>query len=131
LRLTHAGAPVWALQFGGKVGDQATDVAIGSSGRAAVTGFFQGSADFGAGPVTSAGSTDVFTAVVDAAGVQQWVNTCGGEGPHVGMTVGFDSASGDLVNGGLFSATVAGLTADGTEVTSAGGYDMFIARMHS
>lgn len=131
LRMTAAGAPVWALQFGGKVGDQAADVAIAPDGRVAVTGFFQGTADFGAGPVTSAGSTDVFTAVVDSAGTQQWAKTFGGVDQDVGMAVGFDSATGDLVNGGLFSATVAGLTADGTEVTSAGSYDMFIARMHS
>jgi len=55
-----AGAPRWARMFGGATQDRGYGVAVAPDGPVYVSGRFAGTADFGSGPVTSAGGDDIF-----------------------------------------------------------------------
>jgi hypothetical protein len=75
-----SGAPGWSARLGGADDDIARAVAIDSDGDIVVAGDFQGTADFGAGPVTSLGGrTDVFLKVFTAAGAHVRADKRGGE----------------------------------------------------
>ena len=57
-----AGNHVWSLQLGGPSFDDGFGVTADASGNVIVTGSFNGTADFGGDPLTSAGGRDVFLA---------------------------------------------------------------------
>jgi hypothetical protein len=58
----HNGSVAWAQSFGGPSTQRAAGVAADSSGNAFLTGYFQGSIDFGVGPLMSMGGEDIFVA---------------------------------------------------------------------
>jgi hypothetical protein len=47
-------------------------VAVDGAGNVLLTGDFDGTVDFGGGPLTSAGSDDIFVAKLDAQGNHLW-----------------------------------------------------------
>ena len=55
-------AHTWSKGFGGApgYGNIGHGLAMDASGNVLVTGFIGGTVDFGGGPVTSAGSSDIF-----------------------------------------------------------------------
>jgi hypothetical protein len=55
-------------------------MAVDADGAVVLTGQFEGFADFGGGPVPSAGDRDVFVAKLDADGEHVWTRTFGGPG---------------------------------------------------
>jgi len=57
-----------SITFGGTSNEIARQVAVDGSGNVHVTGEFSGTADFGAGNVTSAGGMDVFVVKLNSAG---------------------------------------------------------------
>ena len=66
-----AGKHLWSKRFG----DASTSlewVATDTDGNVVVTGKFYGTVDFGGGPLTSAGDSDVFVAKFDGAGKHLW-----------------------------------------------------------
>lgn len=68
VKLGAAGSHVWSKRFGDVGAPQfGEDVAVDSANNIFVIGEFQGSADFGSGPLTSAGYWDVFLAKFDGA----------------------------------------------------------------
>jgi len=95
---------------------------VDSSGNVTVTGEFQGTADFGKGPLTSAGDSDVFVASYDAAGNARWAERFGAGGTDRGYSVAVDSW-GNLAVIGQFSYTVDFGTGP---LTSAGNLDAFV-----
>lgn len=54
------GAHLWSHRYGGPSNDWPLGLAVDPSGSSYITGFFQGTAAFGATNLTSAGSNDVF-----------------------------------------------------------------------
>ena len=58
-KYSAAGAPLWSKSFGGTLNDVGTAVALDGSGNVVVTGYFQGTVDFGSGPLPAA-SGDAF-----------------------------------------------------------------------
>jgi hypothetical protein len=60
LEVLFPGSPLWSKRFGGASSDQALGVAVEGNGSVAVTGVFSGTVDFGGGPLTSAGGSDIF-----------------------------------------------------------------------
>jgi len=56
------GAHLWSKRFGDGSDQAAEAVAVDASGNAMVTGYFDGTVDFGGGALTSAGSFDIFVA---------------------------------------------------------------------
>ena len=76
-KYTAAGAPLWARRAGSTGGDMKA-VAVDGQGNVVVTGYFQGTVDFGAGPLTSAGGYDIFVLKYSAAGGLPWAKRFGG-----------------------------------------------------
>jgi len=101
--------PMWSRTFGGpawsdNVVPQAT--ATGPNGDVAVVGYFAGTADFGAGAVTSAGGDDIFVAVYRSAdGRPVWSKHFGTPNHDFGTAVAVD-ANGNVLVGGSINGTV-------------------------
>jgi hypothetical protein len=67
-KLNSSGAHQWTTTLGGTGSDNGYGVAVDSSGNVYTTGNFQGTVNFGAGNVTSAGSEDVFVTKLNPLG---------------------------------------------------------------
>ena len=98
------GASRWARRFGGSALDTAFGVAADRDGNVSVTGFFQGTADFGGGAVTSAGFEDVFVATFDATGAPRWSRRFGGTSSDQAFAAAA-GPGGDVVVTGFFQST--------------------------
>jgi hypothetical protein len=120
-----SGAHLWSKQFGGTYGDRGLGIAVDGSGNVLVTGFFQGTVDFGGGGLTSGGWYDIF--VVKLSGVNGshvWSKRFGATGPDQGNGIAVD-ASGNVLVTGFFDGTV---DFGGGPLASAGSYDIFVAK---
>ncbi|MEC9473533.1 MAG: SBBP repeat-containing protein, partial [Actinomycetota bacterium] len=127
-KLNAAGAHQWTTTFGGTGVDHGWSVAVDGSGNVYTTGRFEGTVDFGAGNVTSAGSHDVFVTKLNSAGAHQWTTTFGGTGADYGLGVAADG-SGNVHGAGNFIGTVDFGAGD---VTSVGGaIDGFVVKLNS
>src|SRR5207237_1430110 len=83
-------------------------VVVDSSGNVFVTGSFRGTIDFGGGPLTSVGWTDIFLAKYSAAGTHLWSKRFGGPVQSfspTGTAVAVDGG-GNVVFTGVFLGTV-------------------------
>jgi hypothetical protein len=118
------GAAAWARRFGGSGSDLAFGVAGDAQGNVAVTGGFEGTVDFGAGALTSAGMRDVFVVTLTPAGALSWARRTGGPSDDAGYGVRFCITNGTVCVGGTFSDK---LDLPGMAVTSAGSSDAFVA----
>jgi hypothetical protein len=130
-----SGGLVWAKSFGGTSSDESASIQVDSSGNSYVTGNFQGTADFdpGAGTttLTSAGNSDIFIAKYDSAGGLVWVKSFGGTSVDKGASLQINS-SGDSYVTGQFALTVDfDPDAGATNLTSAGGIDVFVVKLDS
>jgi hypothetical protein len=110
---------------GSGTGQSMRALRVGPSGNLVLGGEFTGSLDFGSGPLTSAGSTDVFLAELTPAlspvfaarygdGSAQWLNA---------LSLG---AGGTILVTGQLLGT---LDFGKTPLTSAGGLDVYLARI--
>ncbi|MEW5846491.1 MAG: hypothetical protein AB1777_09555, partial [Bacteroidota bacterium] len=73
-KLNAAGNVVWVRTMGGSEGDQPDDLVIDAQENAYVSGFFQGTCDFGSGnTLTSSGGNDGFMVKYNSSGTFQWV----------------------------------------------------------
>ena len=99
------GSLAWARRMGGTLNDLAYGIVVDGSGNLYVTGYFQGTADFGSTTLTSAGGNDVFLTKLDAAtGNFLWAERMGGTGGDAGVGLALDSG-GNLYLCGSFSNT--------------------------
>jgi peptidoglycan hydrolase-like protein with peptidoglycan-binding domain len=127
LKLNSSATFQWVSTFGSTSIDVGEDITVDSSGNSYITGYFEGTVDFGAGNVTSAGSADIFVLKLNSSGTFQWVNTYGGSAFDVGMDITVDS-SGNSYTTGYFEGTV---DFGAGNVTSAGAADIFILKLNS
>jgi hypothetical protein len=118
---------ITAWSAGGAMLDQGSAVAVDGSGNIYITGSFQGTATFGTTNITSSGSSDIFIAKYNNAGILQWVQKAGGNGSDSGVSLTID-AIGDVYIMGLFMNTA---TFGATNIISSGGFDVFIAKYNS
>jgi hypothetical protein len=128
VKLDPAGSHVYTRQFSGLVSSwdnaEATAVAADAAGDAFLTGGFNHTADFGQGPVTTAGDNDAFVVKLDPAGGTVWARTMGSAGDDdLGRAVAVDSA-GRVSVVGTFAGTG---TFGGAPLSAAGYRDVFIA----
>ena len=122
-RYDAAGAPLWSKRLGGSGDDRARAVSVDRGGNVVVAGEFLGTADFGGGPLTSAGSSDAFVARYDSKGAHLWSKRLGGTGTDSAWAVA-TTVSGTLLLAGDFSDSV---DFGGGGLTSAGSSDVFVA----
>jgi hypothetical protein len=89
-----------------------------------MTGDFDVTVDFGGGPITSGGRSDIFLAKFDSNGTHLWSQGFGDTTWESGDCVSIDP-SGIVVMTGDFEGTV---DFGGGNITSAGGTDIFLAK---
>ena len=131
-KYTSSGGYLWAQRFGGPTGvftgTSGTALVVDGSDNVAVTGKFQSTVDFGNGPLTSAGGSDIFVLKLPATGgTPLWSKRFGGPETTTGdyersfgLAAGLD---GSTVVTGYFLGTV-NFGAD--TLTSAGSGDIFV-----
>ena len=122
-KYSASGAPLWVKQVGSSGFDKGTAIAVDGASNVLVTGYFNGTVNFGLGTVTSAGGPDVFLVKYTPEGAPLWAKRFGGSGFDVAHGIGVDGGGNVAVTGEFQN------TADfGTGLlTSAGGRDIFLA----
>ncbi len=123
-KFNASGVHQWSKRFGDASEDLGRGVAVDGSGNVLVTGYFYGTANFGGGNLTSAGSSDIFLAKYDASGVHQWSRRFGGSSEDSGYAVALDGLGNVLVTG-YFTGTA---SLGSGNLVSAGFDDVFLAK---
>jgi Tfp pilus assembly protein PilZ len=121
-RYDPAGNVAWARQAGSTNVDVGMGVAMDASGRAVVTGTFEGTVQFGTTTLVSAGQRDVFVAMYDASGNVVWAKRGGGTSADVGYAAAVDGFGNTYVTGYFYDSADFGATT----LTDAGNGDMFL-----
>jgi len=120
------GVHQWSQRFG-STGDD-LPLAVASDGaNIFVTGYFNGTVNFGGTNLVSAGNWDIFLAKYDANGGHQWSQRFGSTDLDFGSGIAVDG-SGNLVLTGSLRGTV---DLGGGNLVSAGGFDIFVAKYNS
>jgi len=102
LKLDPSGAPLWARNFGGVADDFGRAVTTDAAGNIYLAGMFNGTVDFGTGPLVSAGSTDLFVVKLDSNGNTIWSQRYGGLSGESPDAIGV-SSSGAIVIAGRYT----------------------------
>jgi hypothetical protein len=126
-RYDASGNAVWALSAGGTGADFGQGIATDGAGNSVITGYFAGTANFGATPLVSAGGNDLFVARYDTAGNLVWARRAGGTSDDIGNDIALDGSGNSLVTG-EFAGTA---SFDATVLTSAGSSDVFVTKYDS
>ena len=125
VKLDPAGNTLWSKRFGdAAIYQEGLDVAADALGNVFVTGYFEGTMTFGATVLTSAGGTDIFLAKLDPSGNPVWAKRFGGAAAQYGQSLAVDPQGNVTLLADGFGTVDFG--AGG--LTSAGDYDMFVAR---
>ncbi|MGH7893602.1 MAG: SBBP repeat-containing protein [Candidatus Binatia bacterium] len=121
------GTHQWSKRFGGAYDDGAAGVAVDGGGNIVLTGFFQGTVDFGTGVLRVPFDTDldVFLTKFTSAGTVVWATNFPNTGNDRGYGIAVDSA-GSIAITGYFSNTI---DFGGAQFSSANGLiDVFVAK---
>jgi hypothetical protein len=134
-KLDATGNFIWAKSIGGTSADIGHSITVDGSDNVYITGYFSGTVDFdpGAGTsnVTNAGAIDIFISKLDAAGNFLWAKSIGGTNDDFGHSITLDGSD-NVYTTGYFSGTVDFDPEAGTSnLTSAGGVDIFILKLGS
>jgi len=122
VKIHSTGFPLFFFRAGGPEYDTGLSIAV-EGGFIYITGMFNGTAEFDGNTVTSAGSGDIFVAKYTPVGDFVWVRRAGGTDHDIGQGIAADSSScyvtGEYADTAFF---------DTTQLISAGGPDMFVAK---
>ncbi len=117
----------WAKRFGDTGYDYAYGLTVDGSGNVLVAGSFQGTVDFGGGPVASVGGfygADIFMAKYTSAGAYVWAKDFGSGFSEVAYGIAADAGG----NISLTGAIVGGVNFGTGYLFGSGNYDIFVAR---
>lgn len=118
------GHVLWAKRFGNTGGETATAIATDAEGNVFVVGYFDGSIDFGGGPMQALGSADVFLVKLDPQGNHLWSRTFGGAGAHYSTGLAVDGEGSAVITGTSLGAVDFG----GGPLVITAGFGAFVAR---
>lgn len=121
------GTHQWSKRFGDAYSDQGKGVAFDLNGNVVLVGAFNGTVDFGGGPLAGAGALDAFVASFDATGAHRWSRRFGDGDSQEAWSVSIDPF-GHISIGGGFSGSI---DFGGGPLTSAGAVDVFVASLNS
>jgi hypothetical protein len=100
-------------------------VGVDGSGNVVLTGTTAGTVDFGGGPMTSAGGTDVFIAKYNSSGGYLWARLYGGANSQRPVGLAVDSG-GNIAIAGTFVGT---LNFGTGSMANSGEQDVFVAKL--
>lgn len=134
-----SGNLLWAKRAGGTSNDYGNGVAVDGLGNAYILGSFGndlvspmvGTATFDTTILTSAGSSDMFLAKYDSLGHVLWAKSGGGNGSDEGKAIDIDGSGNPYITGTFGftgTSTIGTATFGSSTLTSAGGYDIFVAK---
>lgn len=125
-KLDASGGPIWARRFGDKESQQLFSISADAGGNVILVGEFQGVLDFGLGaPLSSAGTSDLFVAKLDASGAPVWARSFG-DSQVLAARSTIDSA-GNVVLAGEFGGIID--AGNGPTLASAGATDAFVLKV--
>jgi hypothetical protein len=124
VKLDPSGNVLWAKGFGDGDSQLGNAVAVDAAGNVYVAGSFEGTVDFGGGPVL-ADDEDGVLIKLDPSGIILWSFTFGGSGDDSADSVAIDPG-GDVLLGGKFHYKV---SIGGTPLDSNGGADMVAVKL--
>jgi hypothetical protein len=105
---SNGGKPMWTAHLGGPQADVGYALATDKEGNVVLVGFYQGTANLGGVPMTSAGQVDFFVAKYDTAGNAMWVRPFGGPGNDMATGVAIDLSGNVYVAGASDGALTVG-----------------------
>src|SRR5262245_22245643 len=111
---------------GGDVNDEALANAVDTSGNMYTTGYFSGTAHFGALQAMSHGLGDVFVVKQSPAGAIQWVSSAGGNGSDRATAIETDAAGNIYICGFLSGTASLGST---QLIAASNTQDNFVAKL--
>lgn len=117
---------LWSKSFGGESEDVGIGIDVDGSGNVYVSGYFNGTADFGCDTLVSNGSWDAFVLKLDTNGNSQWVSRFGSVQSDVTYGIAVDQAGNSYVTGWYIGNTE---LPDGSSMPSYGGGDILIAKL--
>jgi beta-propeller repeat-containing protein len=132
-KLDNNGNFLWAKDIGGAAADVGLGLSLYSSGNVYITGWFQGTVDFGTTTLSSkSGTFDIFITKLDSGGDFIWAKGIGGALEDVGQAVSVDYF-GNVYTTGWFNGTVDFDPGTGVSnlISSAGSPDIFISKLDS
>ena len=101
------GNHLWSQALGGSIGEIGRGVSIDSQNNIVMTGAYNSiDADFGGGPLSSSGKSDVFLAKFDSGGNHLWSRGFGATEHDQGRAVGVDRSDDDIFITGEMSGSV-------------------------
>lgn len=128
LKLNSAGNILWAKRMGGNSNDEGFGIASDPTGNVYVTGYFHGTADFGAFSLTSQGMADVFIAKLDGAGNVLWVKQIRSDQSEIAYGIAVDSSGNVYITGNFTGSAVFGPF---TLLSLIGSQDVFVSKLDS
>ncbi|KYF85421.1 hypothetical protein BE17_33520 [Sorangium cellulosum] len=110
--------PPWSRGYGGTGADEGSSIASDAAGNYYVIGSFEGTIDFGAGPLTSAGGQDIFLLKLDPAGALLWSKRFGNVLDQTGRAVAVDGSGNVLLAGTHLTNPMTGTSFGACELLS-------------
>src|SRR5262249_45698011 len=105
-KLDANGNHLWSKIFGDTGTQYAWGMAVDAAGDVAVTGAYDGTIDFGGGPLASAGSSDIYLAKLDPSGKHVWSKRFGSStGDEGGYSAAIDAAGAIAITGPIAAPT--------------------------
>lgn len=127
LEIDAAAATVSSRTFGGSGNDEVLALATNAAGEVAVTGYYDETVDFGAGPIVDAGSNEVFLAKLAPGGAVVFGRGYASPNEQMAKGVGFDSA-GNILLAGLMYGPMTDF-GDGPHMVAGMESDMFVMKV--
>ncbi len=127
-KFSSSGTHTWSQRFGGASDDVVNKVALDGSGNVVATGYFNGSANFGGGTLSSSGGRDIYVAKYSSAGAHDWSKRIGGTLDDVASSVAVDGGANVVITGNFASSSV---DFGGGALLNSGGADIFLAKYSS
>ena len=128
-KLDPNGNHLWSKRFGDAADQRASEVAVDAAGNVFVTGWFQGTMNFGGSNLTSAGAFDVFVAKFAPNGSHLWSKQFGNNFYQVSGGIATDPM-GNVVVGGWYEGAV-DFGGGALPAAPTTGYDIFVVKLEA